>query len=166
MKKCISKLLKLGHIRQIHDGQWLFKALLAPKPHQEHVRNIDDFVWRFCVNYIPLNSVTRVVAYPIPRCDDAVHLSFGNGKVWWLFDAPQGFHQLQVEKESQEKLAFAGPDATKFTYNVMPFGPTNGPSIFIMFMHDMNSRWKTLAASNGVLINDDTNSNIIVDDYC
>jgi len=75
MKKCISKLLKLGHIRQIHDGQWLFKALLAPKPHQEHVRNIDDFVWRFCVNYIPLNAVTRVVAYPIPRCDDAVHLS-------------------------------------------------------------------------------------------
>ena len=46
----------------------------------------------------------------------------------------------------------------------MPFGPTNGPSIFIMFMHDMNSRWKTLATSNGVLINDDTNSNIIVDD--
>jgi hypothetical protein len=36
MRKCIAALEKVGHIRQIHDGRWLFKALLAPKPHQEH----------------------------------------------------------------------------------------------------------------------------------
>jgi hypothetical protein len=47
MRKCISALEKLGHIRQIHDGEWLFKTLLAPKPHQEHISNISDFVWRF-----------------------------------------------------------------------------------------------------------------------
>ena len=51
MHKCIAALTKLGHIRQMHDGEWMFKALLAPKPHQEHVSNIADFVWRFCVNY-------------------------------------------------------------------------------------------------------------------
>jgi hypothetical protein len=45
MRKSIAALKKVGHIRQVHDGQWLFKALLAPKPHQEHVRNIEDFVW-------------------------------------------------------------------------------------------------------------------------
>jgi hypothetical protein len=55
MEKCIAALEKLGHIRQVHDGAWLFKALLAPKRHQEGVTNISDFVWRFCVNYIPLN---------------------------------------------------------------------------------------------------------------
>jgi hypothetical protein len=33
MKLCISSLAKLGHIHQIHGGEWLFKALLAPKPH-------------------------------------------------------------------------------------------------------------------------------------
>ncbi len=37
MRKCIAALKKVGQIEQIHDGQWLFKALLAPKPHQEHV---------------------------------------------------------------------------------------------------------------------------------
>jgi hypothetical protein len=58
MCKAIAALEKVGHIRQIHDGRWLFKAVLAPKPHQEHVENIGDFVWRFCVNYVPLNSVT------------------------------------------------------------------------------------------------------------
>jgi hypothetical protein len=53
MQSCNLALAKVGHIQQITDGSWLFKALLAPKPHQEHVRNINDFVWRFCVNYIP-----------------------------------------------------------------------------------------------------------------
>jgi len=61
MRKCISALAKVDHIRQITDGSWLFKALLAAKPHQEHVINIEDFVWRFGVNYVPLNGVTRVI---------------------------------------------------------------------------------------------------------
>jgi hypothetical protein len=141
MRKCIAKLAEVGHIRQIHEGGWLFKALLAPKPHQEHIYNIDDFVWRFCVNYIPLNMVTRAIAYPIPRCDSAVHSEFGCGPdgFMWLYDAPQGYHQLLVAIESQLKLAFQGPDAIKWTYNVMPFGPTNGPATFINFAHDICS---------------------------
>jgi len=76
MRKCIASLEKL------HGGGWMFKALLAPKPHQEHVKNIDDFVWQFCINYIPLNQVTRPVAYPIPHCDAAVHLTFSDGR--WM----------------------------------------------------------------------------------
>ena len=164
MRKHIAALEKLGHIRQIHAGGWLFKALLAPKPHQEHVRHISDFVWRFCVNYIPLNQITRPVAYPIPRCDSAVHLTFSNGRWMWMWDAPQGYHQIGVEEESQEKLAFAGPDATKWTYNVMPFGPVNGPATFIAFIHDMDSTWKALATELGITISEDTNTNIIVDD--
>jgi hypothetical protein len=55
MRKAIAALKKVGHIRQIHDGRWLFKAVLAPKPHQEHVKDISDFAWRFCVNYLLLN---------------------------------------------------------------------------------------------------------------
>ena len=164
LRKCIATLSKLGHIRQIHDGQWLFKALLVPKPHQENIRNIDDFVWRFCVNYIPLNQITKVIAYPIPRCDSAVYLAFGDGVLYWLFDAPSGYHQMRVSTKSQVKLAFAGPDATKWTYNVMPFGPVNGPATFIMFMHALASTWKALAIKRGLTIDDDTKSTIIVDD--
>jgi hypothetical protein len=81
MRECIALLKKLGHIRQIHVGEWLFKALLVPKLHQEHVHHIDDFVWCFYVNYIPLNQVTHPVAYPypIPRCNSAIYLTFSNG---------------------------------------------------------------------------------------
>ena len=123
MQKSIAAFEKVGHIRQIHDGCWLFKALLAPKSHQEHVCNIEDFVGWFCVNYTPLNQVTLLIAYPIPRCDMAVEEAFG-GQWIWLYNTPMGYHQISVSTETQEKLAFQGPDAIKWTYTVMPFGPT------------------------------------------
>ncbi len=164
MRKCIASLAKLGHICQIHGGQWQFKVLLAAKPHKEGITNIDNFVWRFCVNYIPLNQITHPEAYMIPRCNSAVNLIFGKGTFFWLWDAPQGYHQIRVEPSSQEKLAFAGPDTKKWTYNVMPFGPVNGPAIFIAFMHDLVSTWKDLARSLGLTIDKDLNTNVIVDD--
>ncbi len=163
MRKAIAALEKVGHIQQIHNGCWLFKAVLAPKPHQEHVKDISDFVWRFCVNYVPLNLVTRIIAYPIPRCDSAVYNEFGNGHWLWLFDAPLGYHQLAVAESSQEKLAFQGPDAIKWTYTVMPFGPTNGPAAFISFIYNVDSQWKALATLCGILIDEQTNTRIIID---
>lgn len=164
MRDCVAALEKLGHIYEIRDGPWLFKALLAPKPHQEHITCIKKFIWRYCVNYIPLNAITEPIAYPIPRCDAAVMLAFGDGEWIWLMDAPQGYHQLRVAKESQPKLAFQGPDAIKYTYAVMPFGPMNGPTIFIDFIHDMDSGWKALATERGVPIGESNNTRIIVDD--
>lgn len=164
MRKTIAALKSTGHIRKIHDGRWLFMAVLVAKPHQEHVHDIKDFVWRFCVNYAPLNAVTRTIAYPILRCDSAVFTEFGTGQFLWLFDAPSGYHQLAVDPASQEKLAFQGPDAIKWTCTVMPFSPTNGPAMFINFIYDVDSQWKALATSEGITIGDDTNTRIIVDD--
>ena len=46
----------------------------------------------------------------------------------------------------------------------MPFGPTNGPATFITFIHDLDSVWKEHARSNGIPIDDNTNTKIIVDD--
>jgi hypothetical protein len=112
MEQSIAALEKMGQICQIHDGQRLFKALLAPKPHQEHIRDIKDFIWRFCIKYIPLNQVTRLIAYPIPHCNDAVENAF-KGFWMWLYNAIMGYHQLAFAPESQEKLAFQGPNAIK-----------------------------------------------------
>jgi len=41
IEKAIAKLLELGHIEQIFEGEWLSKPLLAAKPHQENVTNIE-----------------------------------------------------------------------------------------------------------------------------
>ena len=138
LEKAIAKLIELGHIGQIHDGEWLSNPLIAAKPHQENVTDIANFVWRFCVNYIALNAVTKIIVMPIPRCDTAVVMSFGGSRWKWLMDAIYGYNQINVAKSSQDKLAFSGPNCTNYTYRVMPFGPVNGPVIFILFIHDMD----------------------------
>ncbi len=87
------------------------------------------------------------------------------GVLYWLFDAPMGlYYQLAIALASQEKLAFQGPNAIKWTYPVMPFGPTNGPATFINFIHNVDSQWKVLAEKSGLVINNNTNTKIIVDD--
>ncbi len=79
------------------------------------------------------------------------------GVLYWLFNAPMGYHQLAIALASQKKLAFQGPDSIKWTYCVMPFGPKNGPATFINFIHDVDSQWKALAKKSGLVINKDTN---------
>jgi hypothetical protein len=74
-----------------------------------------------------------------------------------------GYHQLAVALASQEKLAFQGPDTIKWTYTVMPFGPTNRPETFITFIHDIDSQWKAMAQQKGLIIDDDKNTKIIID---
>ena len=123
-----------------------FQPLLATKPHQDNITDIEDFVWNFCVNYIALNSVTKSIDMPIPRCDTYVGRLCG-GSIWkWLMDAISGYNQIRVPKLSQEKLAFASPNCTKYTYYVMPFGNINSPVIFIVLVHDTDSTWKVVAA--------------------
>ena len=46
----------------------------------------------------------------------------------------------------------------------MPFGPTNNPATFISFIQDVDSQWKALAQLIGLIINNNTNTKIIVDD--
>ncbi len=69
-----------------------------------------------------------------------------------------------MSKETQEKLAFQGPDAIKWTYTVMPFGPTNGPATFITMIHDMDSIWKLLSTNSGIKVGKSVDTSIIVDD--
>ncbi len=80
-----------------------------------------------------------------------------------MFDAPMGYHQLAIALASQEKLAFQGIDAIKWTYNVMPFEPTNGPAAFVNFIYNIDSVWKKLTTLRGVPVGDTTNTRIIID---
>jgi hypothetical protein len=61
------------------------------------------------------------------------------------------------------QISFCWPNATKWTNNAMPFWLVNGRATFIAFIHDVNSSLKELACSYGVVIDKDTNMNIIVD---
>ena len=74
------------------------------------------------------------------------------------------YNQICVSKSTRPKLAFAGPKNTKYTYNVMPFVPVNGPVIFVIFIHDMDVTWNNLARTKGSVFNRGTGTRIIVDD--
>ena len=115
--------------------------VLAQKPHQEHVTNIANFLWRMCVSYCKLNAVTKTFQFPIPRCNTAiVILGCGAGKNWIIsLDARQGYHKVQVRKKDREKLAFFSPDNLKYCFNVMPFGPTNAPAFYTAMMKNFKT---------------------------
>ena len=147
MQTQLKTLLNKGWISHFSSlSGWLSMIVLAPKPHQEHITDIADFVWRLCVNYRGLNSVTLPYSFPIPRCDQAIdNFAPGAGRLFWIsVDAKSGFHQISVRYSDREKLCFAGPHSTLFTFNVMPFGPINGPACYSALMYLMRQEWQAL----------------------
>ena len=128
VNKPIDTLENSGLIRDC-EGAWGSLLLLAAKPHQENCDDIDFFIWRLCVNYRALNSITLPFQFSIPRCTDSIEdLGDSCGPVYTIsLDARSGCHQIGVRNSDQEKLAFFTPSCEKKTYNVLPFGPTNAP---------------------------------------
>ena len=53
-------------------GYWASLLILAAKHHKEGRKDINEFIWHLCVNYYPLNSVTRSFECPIPRCTNSI----------------------------------------------------------------------------------------------
>ena len=165
MQKAIESLLKNDQITIDDDSSWLSRVVLAPKPHQEEVVEISDFIWRFCISYIALNQVTKVISYYIPRCDDAVENGFGNAKVFIIMDACSGFHQIKMEPSSAKKTAFAGPYGRKYCYTCMPFGLGNAPTIFVTMIYDLKNDWdEELVDTFTFSVDESNNSTIIIDD--
>ena len=124
-----------GWIRPCYEP-WGFSIVLAAKPHQEQVTNIDEFVWCMCVSYRQLNQVTLQFEYLIPRCNDAINnFSDSNGRLYFIsLDNKTGYHQIGVCCADQTKLASFGPDRKKYTFSMMPFGPRNAPAFYTCMM--------------------------------
>lgn len=164
MQQSINKLLEMGHIVSDTTSPWASRITLAAKLHQHHVTDIHDYEWRFCINYILLNSITRPSEYPIPRCDDAVTYGFGEAIFFILLDAFSGYHHVSLSPSSIAKTAFYAPHGRKYAYTVMPYGLKNAPSIFIAMMHDFKALWMELAHNANLPSNTSNLSTIIVDD--
>ena len=94
-----------------------------------------DGSWRFCVDYRRLNDVTVTEVYPIPRIDDT--LDFMAGVTWFaVFDAAQGYHQVEVAEEDVPKTAFTTRGGT-FEWIRMPMGLKNAPVTFQRLMDSL-----------------------------
>ena len=72
--------------------------MIAPRPHQDNISNIDNFIRSRCVSYHGLNKFTKTFEYPITCCDDAITLILvGSNKIYIItVDTNQGYHQIAV----------------------------------------------------------------------
>ncbi|WP_369293908.1 reverse transcriptase family protein, partial [Klebsiella pneumoniae] len=64
-----------------------------------------DGTMRMCINYLKLNRVTIMYKYPLPRINNLFDQLRGS-KIFSNIDLCTGYHQLRVQEEDVEKIAF------------------------------------------------------------
>ena len=86
--------------------------------------------WHVCVDFTNLNK-----ACPMPRIDQLVDATVGHPRMSFL-DAFQGYHQIQLALDNQEKIAFVTPIGN-YHYKVMPFSLKNAGLTYQRMMTKM-----------------------------
>ena len=64
--------------------------------------------WRVCVDFTDLNKACPKDPFPMPRIDQLVDVTVGHPQMNFL-DVFQGYHQIPLTVEDQEKTAFVTP---------------------------------------------------------
>ncbi|XP_019167690.1 PREDICTED: uncharacterized protein LOC109163402 [Ipomoea nil] len=118
VKKEVTALLNVGHIKEIYYPQWLSNVVLAPK----------GSTWRMCVDYTDLNRACPMDRFPLPNIDQLVDETAGC-ELMSFMDAFRGYHQISMHEEDAEKTAFTTPEGI-FCYLVMPFGLKNAGATY------------------------------------
>jgi hypothetical protein len=84
--------------------------------------------WRICVDYRELNKETYKVHFPLAFIDQVLDTLAGK-KYFCFLDGFNGYNQIQITPEYQEKTTFICPWGT-FSYCFLPFGLCNTLSTF------------------------------------
>ena len=91
--------------------------------------------WRVCVDFTDLNKAFSKDPFPMPKIDQLVDATVGHP--WMSFlDAFQGYHQIPLALDDQEKTTFVTPIGNCH-YKVMPFGLKNARSTYQRMMTRM-----------------------------
>ncbi|RVX20873.1 Transposon Ty3-I Gag-Pol polyprotein [Vitis vinifera] len=88
--------------------------------------------WRVCVDYTNLNNACPKDSFPLPRIDQIVDSTVGQGMLSFL-DAFSGYHQIPISPTDEEKTAFITPHDL-YCYRVMSFGLKNAGSTYQRLM--------------------------------
>ena len=102
----VDNLLHNGFIIEVKYPEWLTNVVVVPKKGNK---------WRVCVDYTDLNDACSKDSFPLPRIDQIVDASAGNGMLSFL-DAFSGYHQIPIYPLDAEKKSFITPmDSTVTT---------------------------------------------------
>ena len=91
--------------------------------------------WRVCVDFTDLNQACPKDPFLVPKIDQLVDATYGHPRMSFL-DAFQGYHQIALATEDQEKTTFISPDAN-YHYTLMPFGLKNAGAMYQWMMTRM-----------------------------
>ena len=87
------------------------------------------------MDFTDLNKACPKDPFPMPRIDQLVDAMVGHPRMSFL-DAFQGYHQIPLALDDQEKTAFVTP-VGNYHYKVMPFGLKNARSTYQRMMTKM-----------------------------
>ena len=91
--------------------------------------------WRVCVDFTDLSRACPKDPFPMLQIDQLVDATVGHPRMSFL-DAFQGYHQIPLALDDQEKTAFVTL-VGNYHYKVMPFGLKNVGSIYQRMMTKM-----------------------------
>ena len=103
-----------GIIKEVFFLEWLANTMVVKKKNGK---------WRVCVDFTDLNRACPKDPFPVPKIDQLVDATFRHLMMSFL-DAFQGYHQISLDAEDQEKTMFISSDAN-YHYTMMPFGLKN-----------------------------------------
>ena len=122
----VMKLKRAGAIKEVFYLEWLANTVVVKKKNEK---------WRVCVDFMDLNKACPKDPFPMPRIDQLVDAITGHP--WMSFlDAFQGYHQIPLALEDQEKITFVTPTGN-YHYKVMSFGLKNVSSTYQRMMTRM-----------------------------
>jgi hypothetical protein len=94
-----------------------------------------DGTWWLYIDYKVLNKITVRNCYLIPRIDDPIEQLNGE-KFFSKIDLKYVYHQVPIEPTDVWKTTFKYKEGL-FEWLVIPFGLTNAPTTFMIFMDDV-----------------------------
>jgi len=92
-------------------------------------------IWRVYVDFTDLNQACPNDPFPMPKIDQLVDATYGHLRMSFL-DAFQGYHQIALATEDQEKTVFISSDAN-YHCTVIPFGLKNAEATYQRMMTRM-----------------------------
>ena len=115
----VAKLKQARAIKEVFYPQWLTNTVVVKNKTGK---------WRVCVDFTNLNKACPKDPFPMPKIDQLVDATVGHPRMSFL-DAFQGYHQIPLALDNQEKTAFITPIGN-YHYKVMPFGLKNAGSTY------------------------------------
>ncbi|GKC92361.1 reverse transcriptase domain-containing protein [Tanacetum coccineum] len=115
----VGKLVEAGIMKEVHYHDWLSNPIMVKK---------HDDSWRICVDFKDLNKACPKDGYLLSKIDWKVESLCGFPFKCFL-DAYNGYHQIQMAKEDEEKTAFITSQGI-FCYTKMPFGLRNAGATY------------------------------------